>query len=406
MAVIAPLAHRSCWRSSRGTTLVFALACVGPVPEPEPVSATRAHPTRAIAVARAPSSQVLMRSVAMELASAKTIDDSAAFAFGGVWPGTLHAKGRLPESHRVSYSVGVAGTYLLHVRLRQAAAALPGSPFMLTISPGKACASSSELPAEIVGEVGGQCSYTISTGDQTGNACVEGGGSVTCPVDAKHSSTLQAECKDNGDGTYTLTWHSVRTGTFEVSVKIDSSHVVNSPTRIRLRSTRQDISKCELIGDGLSYAIKEEESRFRIQFRDAYLNYTEQSDAFKRSFRAGMALASSDGKTESAGPTAMPFTATWVALEGQPDGSAAYEMSYKPTTSGSYLLHVWAESGTAEKGRLPLSGSPFGLSVHANANDFVTTEVCAIGFAPTPPPYSLDRGVCDWIRSHTAPTLP
>lgn len=56
------------------------------------------------------------------------------FGFGGVEPGTLHARGELYEKHAVYYSIGLAGEYLLHVRLRHAAAAIPGSPFKLEVS--------------------------------------------------------------------------------------------------------------------------------------------------------------------------------------------------------------------------------------------------------------------------------
>ena len=42
-----------------------------------------------------------------------------AFAFGGVYPGTLHAHGALVKTHQVSYSIGAAGKYLLHIGLRQ-----------------------------------------------------------------------------------------------------------------------------------------------------------------------------------------------------------------------------------------------------------------------------------------------
>ena len=41
------------------------------------------------------------------------------FAFGGVVPGVLHAKGQLVKAHQVFYSVGLAGKYRLHVGLRQ-----------------------------------------------------------------------------------------------------------------------------------------------------------------------------------------------------------------------------------------------------------------------------------------------
>ena len=55
--------------------------------------------------------------------------DKYGFAFGGVDPGTLHAHGKLIKVHHVSYSVGLAGRYKLHVSLRQQMVPLPGSPF-------------------------------------------------------------------------------------------------------------------------------------------------------------------------------------------------------------------------------------------------------------------------------------
>ena len=42
-----------------------------------------------------------------------------AFAYGGIYPGTLHAKGELIKTHTVHYSIGSAGRYMLHVGLRQ-----------------------------------------------------------------------------------------------------------------------------------------------------------------------------------------------------------------------------------------------------------------------------------------------
>ena len=45
------------------------------------------------------------------------------FAFGGVEPGRLHAKGKCVEVHKLFYSIGRAGKYKLHVGLRQQAIA-------------------------------------------------------------------------------------------------------------------------------------------------------------------------------------------------------------------------------------------------------------------------------------------
>ena len=52
-------------------------------------------------------------------------------------------------------NTGVVGEYLLHVRLRQQAVSLPGSPFCLSVVPNLAHARSTKLPRDaIVGLVG------------------------------------------------------------------------------------------------------------------------------------------------------------------------------------------------------------------------------------------------------------
>jgi hypothetical protein len=55
------------------------------------------------------------------------------YAYGGVSPGTLHARGQLVRVHTAQYSIGLAGKYRLHVGLRQQSMALLGSPFDLEV---------------------------------------------------------------------------------------------------------------------------------------------------------------------------------------------------------------------------------------------------------------------------------
>ena len=145
--------------------------------------------------------QKIVRSLAMELAGARSANDLAAFAFGGVYPGTLHAHGRLLPSHKVYFSVGVAGRYLLHVRLRQEAAPVPGSPFLLEVKPGPAHALSTRMPPWIEGEVGGRCSLQIHGSDIMGNRCIEGGAKVAVETVARY---IKTSYRDNDDGTYTV----------------------------------------------------------------------------------------------------------------------------------------------------------------------------------------------------------
>ena len=162
--------------------------------------------------------------------------DPTSFAFGGVYPGTLHAHGQLHEWHRVSYSIGVAGEYLLHVRLHTSAASLRGSPYLLVCEPGPPFALSSKLPTEeLEAEVGEDAfGVVMTTADSLGNQCRRGGGGVSCGC---KDGCVTASCDDLGNGSYRLKWASSRTGTFSVYVKIDGRHVVGSPSHICFRST-------------------------------------------------------------------------------------------------------------------------------------------------------------------------
>lgn len=115
--------------------------------------------------------------------------NNTGFAFGGLLPGWIGSKGQVVETHKVHYSIGKAGRYLLHVRLHQAARPLPGSPFALTVLPGSADASCTWLPevahtlrGEVGTEEGDGVRLVMRVADRSGNMCVEGGApiKITC----------------------------------------------------------------------------------------------------------------------------------------------------------------------------------------------------------------------------------
>ena len=135
------------------------------------------------------------------------------FAYGGVYPGKLHAKGQLVEQHEVRFSVGIAGSYLLYVSLRpphtpwpvggaasnggeptkmsprgmplQGDWQLPGSPFLLRVAPGRAYPLSTQLPPDELPVRGGKvtvkldknapdvwtAAIVIKSRDKMGNLC-------------------------------------------------------------------------------------------------------------------------------------------------------------------------------------------------------------------------------------------
>jgi hypothetical protein len=153
--------------------------------------------------------------VSAEVASDPT---GVGFAFGGVEPGVLHSRGVLHEAHKVHFSIGIVGHYLLHVRLRQAALPFPGSPFSLHVSPDKPSAERTSLPKQpdgmlLTGKVGTSadagCRLVLSTTDKMGNVCVEGGADVKLLCETEG---VEANVLDQGDGTYVLEWKSNKSG--------------------------------------------------------------------------------------------------------------------------------------------------------------------------------------------------
>lgn len=127
-------------------------------------------------------------------------------AYGGLHPGRLHAHGRLFDSHKVFFSVGASGDYLLHVHFRHQATPLPGSPFKLTVHPDRAHPLGTYIdpamlplrgPSEPIpgsrkfglgaGQLTGKygCTLWVTARDKMGNPCVSGGAGITCGVVAQ-----------------------------------------------------------------------------------------------------------------------------------------------------------------------------------------------------------------------------
>ena len=326
----------------------------------------------------------LTANYAMELSTADKTQDPAAFAFGGVYPGRLHSHGKLHETHKASYSVGVAGQYLLHVRLRKQARALPGSPFLLTIKAGPAFAMSTTLPKEIHGEVGGACVLEIVTGDKMGNPCSIGGSNIT--VDSSLDPTMTTNTKtkaakdvkeevitavvqDKNDGRYGLVLKSHKIGIFYVTVKIDGLPVLNSPMKVHLTSTEPDLRQTIISGEGIKQVIKGETGVFFIRFLDKYGNRTIQTPAFRERFVTGMCLVAPG--MGSAQKSRHETFNEWVEDPLEPC-YALYKVSFCPTSAGTFSMFIWWENEPGSRNNFP--GSPYPLNVHSNAKDQIVSQ--------------------------------
>ena len=319
-------------------------------------------------------------------------DDSRGigFAYGGVDPGTLHARGKLVPRHTVHYSIGRAGQYLLHVGLRQQAVALPGSPFELTVVPGAAHPMATSLPTDelggtqplrgVVGEMG---SVKIVTNDRMGNRCEVGGAPLR--VESKDPQ-LQTSEIDNGDGSYTLQWLGEVSGTYDLQVTIDGINVTGSPTELTLMSSVPDVPKSEVSGDGLYNAVAGDKVSVLVRCKDRFANPTTAGTAM--SFGLAMAPPTEKHEKESKksdkskdkdgekdkdkeskkdkdkGDEGEASTLPSRLFDGSWKAEGEYQILYSADKAGDFELHLWCDvEGNGTRQKLP--GSPFALHVIA-----------------------------------------
>ena len=332
--------------------------------------------------------------------------DDIGFAYGGVEPGVLHAKGKVHEVHKVTYSVGRAGQYLLHVKLRNQALSLPGSPFKLVVKPDKPHAQSTSLSPEVLplhGIVGNKetdgCHVRLHCRDKMGNECDSGGANVVLSCTNKSVTT---SCVDNGDGSYGLAWRSVYCGVSEVTIMINGAPVQGSPAKMRLTSTRPDVSKSELDGNGLSEAHAGKDTQFIVKFVDGFLNIAQPGAELQLGIALINEASLKTGNPDLSTIPSHPFTSAWIE-EGK------LQVTYIATVAGGNDLHVWCDRTDVdvdkEPSRAPLPGSPFSLSVFSGKGNLEKSEV--IGYsrdaevAEKPGGKNNARYLSDYASDHT-----
>ena len=313
----------------------------------------------------------------------------------------LHARGRLFEAHKVSYSIGISGTYLLHVRLRNEAASLPGSPFLLQVVPGEAYARSSTLPTEpLEGECGGtDCTLLLETGDKLGNRCIVGGAHITGkplkPVDP-----ISLKVEDHSDGTYLLRWSCDIPGTYQAHVLLDDEPLINSPVSVMFRASVPVLEHCVLSGSTLpaeegvaGQAVAKTPMVLRLDFRDRFGNPTMVGNyaGVEEAFKVGVSMIHEKDKQKGTGSKpSIPnmshkYEGRWI--RDSIGRAEAYELSYSAATTGKQELHVWFEASCVAGSlrgpsgvvapigeKIACRGTPFWMQVARHPDDLVDTD--------------------------------
>ena len=304
------------------------------------------------------------------------------FAYGGIWPGTLHAHGQLHESHKCTYSVGKAGNYLLHVWLHNQALPMPGSPFQLVVRPGTPSAQPTSLPAASLPMQGGVgkavgCRVLLHARDNMGNPCDSASDSAVVSCSCL-DQRVQSQCTDNGDGTHSLLWRSDFSGVFQVHITIFGEHILGSPANVRLKAAEPDLRKTEAGGPGAEEAEAGKPSVLLLRFVDKFGNSATPLESLKVGLLVvPEALKKADETAEAvATGDSIEYESAWVE-EG------LLEVKYVATTAGFNDLHLWCDVAsdddeTSNQSRVPLPTSPLKLAVTAGRGNVSSSTMDAV----------------------------
>lgn len=327
-------------------------------------------------------------------------------AYGGIDPGRLHAHEH--DFHKVRYVICRAGTYLLHCGLRRpnGSVPLPGSPFKLVVDPGSAYALTTRIPDDVLPlsgalelalpkEAGAKseprciCTLNLQARDRMGNACKQGGANVVCGCTDAESGVVSRTI-DHGNGLYACEWWSVKSGSYEVFVKMDGLHVINSPAPMRLSSGTPDYSQTKVHFELLNRAgphIAGKECKLRLMLRDVHGNPALPSPTVR--FYCASLLAAELNEDKEAWRRLEPLVCSQNLVGHE------VELTFSPQLAGDTRLYLWTLTEEAQRraDRAARSGMPGQRRAAGRAA--LDEEAAAIGQRKpgkaTTSSYDLDR---------------
>ena len=97
-------------------------------------------------------------------------------------------------------------------------------------------------------------------------------------------------------GTYRCWWKSKYSGHFKTRILIDGEDVIGSPAEFTLISSTPELSKSEVLGDGLKSAVAGLQATIKIKFVDQFSNKAKPGPQFK----FGMAINKDKDKVANA----------------------------------------------------------------------------------------------------------
>lgn len=209
-----------------------------------------------------------------------------------------------------------------------------------------------------VAQPGVTAMFSIISRDATGRRRNTGGDSVK--VSIRGPSTPEATVKDNGDGTYSVSYIPDSLGAHQVDVLVHDCPIDGSPfevsvapsTCFSLRVTLLEVNivsflgdlaagSCRAEGDGLKYAFAGRDTSFVI--------YANSQLGKRMPARVSDFSVTIEGETLALEPATIPVT---VSVEGP----GTLRASYKAEKRGNFVVTVLCRG-------VPIADSPFNLRV-------------------------------------------
>ena len=173
------------------------------------------------------------------------------------------------------------------------------------------------------GEVNVPGTFTVKGYDNTGKPIDHGGDDVAIKVVDPEGNEVPCEVKDNGDGTYDVTYTPLVPGDHNIEVKVNDEELEGSPVKVYVFDEIPDALNCTVEGEGLEKAESQSPAPLRIITRN---RLGEQLKKGGQKF---------DVKVE--GPT----TPAEIEIKDNEDGT--YDVTYTPKEQGPHHIDIHVE---------------------------------------------------------------
>jgi len=179
-------------------------------------------------------------------------------------------------SYTMFYHVTKTGTYVVDVDM--SGEIIVGSPVTMTVTSGPSVPDTAEVFPLTAATAGNTMGFPILSKDEYSNTRESGGDPFSILCSNGNNQILEGQVFDFENGSYTGLCYMTKSGSYEVSVKVNDYrtnsflHVIGSPFEVQVYADIADPTSSGAFGGGLSLSSAGEWSTFQIFARDRFYN--------------------------------------------------------------------------------------------------------------------------------------